>query len=66
LGSEGFTARTALPLAQVLADSATPKDVPLELLRPGLALPRLPPGTPFVLLAGQTAVARGAVLRTCP
>lgn len=64
-GSEGFTARTALPLAQVLAETA-PQDVPLELLRPGLALARLAPGTPFQLLVGNTAVARGSVLRHCP
>jgi hypothetical protein len=64
-GSEGFTARTALPLAQILAEAA-PQEVPLELLRPGLALARLAPGTPFQLLVGNTAVARGSVLRHCP
>ena len=66
LGREGFTARTAQPLAQVLAESSEPRDVPLELLRPELALPRLAPGTPFRLLAGEAAVARGTVLRTGP
>ena len=65
-GSEGFTARTAQPLAQVLAESGAPRDLPLELLRPELALPRLAPGTPFQLLAGDAAVARGTVLRICP
>ena len=67
IGSEGFTARTAAPLAQLLADGRSPgnapRDVPLELLRPALALPRLAAGTPFQLLAGNVAVAHGTVLR---
>jgi hypothetical protein len=66
VGHEGFTARTAIPLARVLAEGGAPQDVPLELLRPELALQRLPPGTRFQLLAGQAAVARGTVQRPCP
>jgi hypothetical protein len=63
IGSEGFTARTAAPLAQLLADIGLPRDLPLELLRPAVALPRLAAGTPFQLLAGNVAVANGTVLR---
>lgn len=63
IGKEGFTARTEAPLPQLLADSSWPRDLPFELLRPGLALPRLPAGTPFQLLAGHVAVADGTVLR---
>jgi hypothetical protein len=66
VGKEGFTARTEVALSQLLADSAVPRDLPLELLRPRLALPRLPAGTPFQLLAGNVAVADGAVLRHFP
>lgn len=66
LGQDGFTARTARPLAQLLAGTGTPQDVALELLRPELALARLAPGTQFQLLAGNTAVARGTVLRVGP
>jgi hypothetical protein len=66
VGSEGFTARTAVPLSQVLAGTGTPPEVLLELLRPKLALPRLPPGTRFHLLVGQVAVAEGTVERVHP
>jgi hypothetical protein len=61
LGTEGFTARTAVPLARLLAGLPAPQDVPLELLRPELALPRLAPGTRFHLMAGPVAVALGTV-----
>jgi hypothetical protein len=63
IGNEGFTARTAAPLAQLLAEGGLPLDLPLELLRPGLALPRLAAGTSFQLLAGNVAVADGKVLQ---
>jgi len=66
IGNEGFTARTAAPLAQLLADGGVPRDLPLELLRPGLALPRLAAGTTFQLLAGNLAVGDGTVLRHVP
>jgi hypothetical protein len=66
VGSEGFTARTAVPLSLVLAGTGTPPEVLLELLRPKLALPRLPPGTRFHLLVGQVAVAEGTVERVHP
>ena len=61
LGSEGFTARTGVPLAQALAGLPAPQDVALELLRPELARPRLAPGTRFHLLAGDVAIAQGTV-----
>lgn len=63
IGNEGFTARTAAPLAQLLAEGGLPLDLPLELLRPGLALSRLAAGTSFQLLAGNVAVADGKVLQ---
>lgn len=66
VGTEGFTARAAAPLPQLLAGHGLPRDLPLELLRPGLALPRLPAGQPFQLLAGHVAVADGTVLRHFP
>ena len=66
LGKEGFTGRTAAPLSQVLAAAGGAQDVPLEMLRPEVALPRLLPGTSFELFVGQVHVAQGKVERTCP
>lgn len=63
VGTEGFTARTAVPLLRVIDAMDRPQDVPMELLRPELALPRLPPGARFQLLAGQFTVAQGTVER---
>jgi hypothetical protein len=63
VGTEGFTARTSVPLLQVIDELGRPHDVSMELLRPELALPRLPPGARFQLLAGQIAVAQGTVER---
>ena len=63
VGQEGFTARSTAPLVQWLAaGSAGP--VALQLLRPELAMPRLPAGTPFSILSGQLAAATGRVLQT--
>jgi hypothetical protein len=59
IGSEGFRARTAPPLAQALASGDA---VELELLRPALALQHLTPGTAFRMLAGSQVVASGRVL----
>jgi hypothetical protein len=61
LGSEGFTARLAQPLAQWLA-GPQPAVLQVQLLRPALALPRLPAGTAFSVLAGTRAVGMGRVL----
>jgi hypothetical protein len=61
IGAEGFSARTARPLSEGLA-TAGPAVVELEFLRPALALPRLPPGTPFQVLVGGARVASGRVL----
>jgi len=63
LGTEGFTARTSVPLLRVIDGMDRPQDVSMELLRPELALPRLPPGSRFQLLAGQVAIAQGTVER---
>lgn len=62
VGQEGFTARSAEPLARWLA-AGQPVSVELELLRPELALPRLPMGTTFSVLAGPVAVGTGQVLQ---
>lgn len=62
IGTEGFTARAEVPLAPLLVESG----MPLELLRPGLALRRLPAGTRFELMAGHVSVADGTVLRHLP
>jgi hypothetical protein len=61
LGTEGFSARTSVPLARVLGDAGADSDVPLQFLRPGLALARLAPGTSFHLVLGDIAVAQGTV-----
>lgn len=58
VGTEGFRARTALPLARALRPGGP---VELEFLRPSLALARLSPGTAFHLLAGTAVVASGRV-----
>lgn len=60
LGSEGFTARSELPLAQWLA-SAGGQSVSFELLRPALGSGRLTPGIDFYVVVGAAAVARGRV-----
>ena len=62
IAQEGFTARSTTPLAQWLTAGAT-CPVELQLLRPELALPRLPAGTSFSILAGFLVVARGRVLQ---
>lgn len=61
VGSEGFTARLPQPLAQWL-DGPQPAVLQVQLLRPALALPRLPAGAPFSVLAGARAVGTGRVL----
>lgn len=61
IGSEGFTARLGMPVAQWLG-GAQPKTLPLELLRPELALPRLGPGAEFDVFAGASLVGRGRVV----
>lgn len=61
VGTEGFSARSARPLSQLLAPGV-PHQVDLEFLRPAIALPRLPPGTRFGLLAGTRVVATGRVI----
>lgn len=61
LDGEGFRARFGQPLARAVAAAGEqPQD--LQLLRPQVALPRLPPGTEFHVLAGTIAVATGRVL----
>ena len=59
VGPQGFTARMEQPVLHMLS-CGTP--VPLELLRPAVALPHLAPGTPFHLLLDTTAVATGTVI----
>lgn len=62
VGNEGFTARATVPLAQWLA-AGDARSVALQLLRPALALPRLPAGASFSLLAGHSVVGTGRVLQ---
>ncbi|MEO8655751.1 MAG: hypothetical protein ABI409_16610, partial [Ramlibacter sp.] len=62
VGQEGFTARADVPLAQWLAAGAA-RPVALQLLRPALAMPRLPAGASFNILAGPSVVASGRVLK---
>ena len=63
VGDEGFTARAAAPLAQVLPAAPGTWDVPLQLLRPSHALQRLAPGTRFQCLVGSDVIAAGTVER---
>jgi len=62
VGRQGFTARLAEPLRQALA-TAGKQTLALELLHPAVALPKLPEGTAFHLLAGPTGIATGRVVR---
>jgi hypothetical protein len=62
IGNEGFTARADLPLVQWLT-AGEARSVALQLLRPALALPRLPAGAAFSLLAGRSVAAGGRVLQ---
>ncbi|MES2939133.1 MAG: hypothetical protein V4864_15715 [Pseudomonadota bacterium] len=57
IGQQGFTARMEQPVLQMLSGAP----VPLELLRPGIALQHLVPGTQFHLLLNTTAIAKGTV-----
>ena len=61
IGTEGFTARLAVPLAQALA-SATGESIAVQLLRPSLALPRFPVATEFRVVAQGRVVGTGRVL----
>ena len=61
VGHEAFTARLQVPPdAEPVPEVA--QDLALELLRPELALPKLPAGTEFMLLSGRTLLGRGRVL----
>ena len=62
VGQEGFTARSTAPLAQWLA-AGPARPVTLQLLRPELALPRLPADASFSILAGHSLAASGRVLQ---
>jgi hypothetical protein len=64
VGKEGFSARTALPLSRALGSTAMPRELPLELLRPDVALPKLPTGTHVELMVGDSVVAAGAIVRS--
>jgi len=61
VGRHGFTARSARPVVQWLAQRE-PQDLAIELLRPDAALRELKPGTDVHLLVGTTAVGKGRVL----
>jgi len=61
VGHEAFTARLQVPPdAEPVPEVA--QDLALELLRPELALPKLPTGTEFMLLSGRSLLGRGRVL----
>ena len=60
-GTEGYTVRLAQPLAQWLERGQT-QALELEFLRPDVALPKLPPGTAFHVLAGNGAIGQRHVL----
>ena len=60
LGRDGITARLPVPLAEWLRAGRT-QSMPLQFLRPDLALPRFGPGTEFRVLVGQSIVGEGRV-----
>ena len=60
VGRRGFTVRMGGPALRTLANSGA-RSLSLELLTPLAALPHLVAGTPFHLLIGITAVAKGHV-----
>lgn len=62
-GKEGFTARSAEPLALALSDARGEPDLALQLLRPGVALARLQAGTRVQVMVGGTVIAEGLVVR---
>jgi hypothetical protein len=62
VGSDGFSARLSLPLADWLTqDQALPAE--LQFLRPELAMPRFAAGTDFRVLAGTVVAGEGRVLQ---
>ncbi len=63
IGKDGFTARSAEPLAVALSDATGEPDMGLELLRPGMALVRLRSGTRVQVMVGETTIAEGTVVR---
>jgi hypothetical protein len=62
LGSEGFTARLAVPVAHWL-QSGQPQPIELEFLRPALAGTRFPAGAAFQVVAGYAVAGQGRVIR---
>ena len=62
VGPDAITARLPLPLSGWLAIDCA-QSMPLQFLRPDLALPRLPDGTPFRVLVGQAILGEGHVLQ---
>ncbi|HXD42927.1 MAG TPA: hypothetical protein VN649_20340 [Ramlibacter sp.] len=65
LGSEGFTARLAVPVAHWL-QSDQPQPIELEFLRPALAVTRFPAGATFRVVAGDAVAGQGRVIRRVP
>lgn len=61
VGSEAFTVRLAVPPGGE-PEPEQPCTLPVQFLRPEMAMARLTPGTRFVLLAGRTALGSGTVL----
>ncbi|APW36320.1 hypothetical protein RD110_03085 [Rhodoferax koreense] len=61
LGSEAFSARLRVPHGEEPVPEV-PKTLEVELLRPELALPRLPAGSEVMVLAGRSLLGRGHVI----
>jgi len=61
IGSDGFSARLMVPGPDV-PQPEKPMQLDLQFLKPELALPKLPVGTEFVLLAGREALGRGVMV----
>jgi hypothetical protein len=62
LGSEGFTARLAVPVANWLESGQT-QSIELEFLRPALAGSRFPAGAAFRVVVGYATAGQGRVIR---
>ncbi|MFC5498299.1 hypothetical protein ACFPOE_12210 [Caenimonas terrae] len=65
VGTEGFTVRLSQPLSAWLA-AGRPVQVQAQFLKPGMALARFAPETPFRIVARQQLVGQGRVLQVLP
>ena len=63
VGKEGFSGRWQVPAGGAFRRGTTQR-LPIELLSPAVALPRLTPGTAFRMLVGEAFIGDGRVVGT--